>query len=74
MYVDYSAETTPGTYYGDFWTWPQVPAMRTFIFPWTLEMTEYLEREYGLVEGGPYRCELLPVLWSRDGDAAGQVR
>ena len=32
MYVDYSAETTPGTYYGDFWTWPQVPAMRTFIF------------------------------------------
>ena len=32
MYIDYSAETTPGTYYGDFWTWPQVPAMRTFIF------------------------------------------
>lgn len=32
MYVDYSAETTPGIYYGDFWTWPQVPATRTFIF------------------------------------------
>ena len=32
MFVDYSTETTPRTYYGDFWTWPQVPAMRTFIF------------------------------------------
>ena len=32
VYVDYSAETTSGTYYGDFWTWPQVPAMRKFIF------------------------------------------
>ena len=235
MYIDYSAETAPGTYYGDFWTWPQVPAMRSFIFdspaarlvgevmgvasvmlvtdnwlireagavnrapwhhdapyfdldgkwcvlwmalepvgpgegivvlkgshrwgrtfmpesfagtgpkaephesyertpdfardlarhdpveyslepgdclvfdaftvhgvtnaappkhgsrrltmrfadgdavyrrrgPWTLEMTQFLEREHGLVEGGPYRCELLPVLWSRDGDAAGSIR
>ena len=42
--------------------------------PWTLEMTEFLEREHGLVEGGPYRCELLPVLWSRDDDAVGQGR
>ena len=42
--------------------------------PWTLEMTQYLEREYGLVEGGPYRCELLPVLWSKDDEAAGQGR
>ena len=42
--------------------------------PWTLEMTEYLEREHGLVEGGPYRCALLPLLWSRDDDAAGQGR
>ena len=33
--------------------------------PWTLEMTEYLERKFGLVEGGPYCCELLPILWSR---------
>ena len=32
MYVDYSAQTKPGTYCGDFWTWQQVPAMRTFIF------------------------------------------
>ena len=42
--------------------------------PWTLEMTEFLEREHGLVEGGPYRCELLPVLWSRDDNAAGPGR
>ena len=42
--------------------------------PWTLDMTEILEREYGLVEGGPYRCDLLPVLWSRDGGAVGQGR
>ena len=32
MHVDYSAETKPGTYCGDFWIWRQVPAMRTFIF------------------------------------------
>ena len=37
-------------------------------------MTQFLEREHGLVEGGPYRCELLPVLWSRDGDTAGSIR
>lgn len=42
--------------------------------PWTLEMTEFLECEYGLVEGGPYRCELLPVLWRRDGNAVGHGR
>ncbi len=42
--------------------------------PWTLEMTEFLEREHGLAEGGPYRCDLLPVLWSRDGGAVGQGR
>lgn len=34
---------------------------------WTREMTDLLEREYGLTEGGPYRCDLLPILWSRDG-------
>ena len=37
-------------------------------------MAEYLEREHSLVEGGPYRCELLPVLWSRDDDATGLGR
>ncbi len=34
---------------------------------WTREMTDYLEREYGLTEGGSYRCDLLPILWSREG-------
>ena len=34
---------------------------------WTRDMTDFLEREYGLVEGGPYRCDLLPLLWSREG-------
>ena len=32
MYVDYSADTKPGTYCGDFWVWPQVQEMRDFIF------------------------------------------
>ena len=32
--------------------------------PWTLEMTEYLERECDLIEGGPYACDLLPILWT----------
>ncbi len=36
--------------------------------PWTLDMTAFLEEEYGLAEGGPYQCELLPVLWSRSMD------
>ena len=31
--------------------------------PWTADMTEFLERRYGLVEGGPYLCDLLPILW-----------
>ena len=31
--------------------------------PWTKDMTDFLEQRYGLVEGGPYRCELLPILW-----------
>jgi ectoine hydroxylase-related dioxygenase (phytanoyl-CoA dioxygenase family) len=31
--------------------------------PWTRDMTEFLEREQGLVPGGPYVCDLLPVLW-----------
>ena len=34
---------------------------------WTRDMTDFLEHEYGLIEGGPYRCDLLPVLWSREG-------
>ena len=33
--------------------------------PWTLEMSEFLEREHGLVDGGPYCCGLLPVLWTQ---------
>jgi ectoine hydroxylase-related dioxygenase (phytanoyl-CoA dioxygenase family) len=41
--------------------------------PWTRDMTDYLEREQGLVEGGPYACDLLPVLWRR-GAAAGLVQ
>jgi ectoine hydroxylase-related dioxygenase (phytanoyl-CoA dioxygenase family) len=32
--------------------------------PWTNDMTDYLEENYGLFEGGPYTCELLPILWS----------
>ena len=32
MFVDYSAQTNPGTYFGDFWTWQKAPAMRDFIF------------------------------------------
>ena len=32
MSIDYPADTTLGTCYGDFWTWSRVPAMRTFIF------------------------------------------
>ena len=32
MYIDYSAETKPGTYCTDFWIWQHVPAMRAFIF------------------------------------------
>lgn len=31
--------------------------------PWTKDMTDYLEERYGLREGGPYRCALLPLLW-----------
>lgn len=31
--------------------------------PWTADMTEFLERRYGLVEGGPCLCDLLPILW-----------
>ena len=31
--------------------------------PWTKDMTDFLEQRYGLVEGGPYCCELLPILW-----------
>ncbi len=34
--------------------------------PWTKDMTDFLERRYGLVEGGPYRCALLPILWRSD--------
>jgi hypothetical protein len=30
---------------------------------WTKDMTDFLEARYGLVEGGPYCCELLPILW-----------
>jgi len=33
--------------------------------PWTRDMTDYLEAEYGIAEGGPYTCGLLPILWSR---------
>ena len=32
MHIDYSAQTKPGTYCGDFWIWRQAPAMRAFIF------------------------------------------
>ncbi len=32
LFVDYSADTRPETYFGDFWIWHQVPAMRRFIF------------------------------------------
>ena len=31
--------------------------------PWTKDMTDFLEARYGLVEGGPYTCGLLPILW-----------
>ena len=31
--------------------------------PWTKDMTDYLEANYSLTEGGPYSCELLPILW-----------
>ena len=34
--------------------------------PWTRDMTDFLEAEHGLIEGGPYRCDLLPILWERD--------
>lgn len=34
--------------------------------PWTKDMTVLLEQRYGLVEGGPYCCELLPILWQSD--------
>lgn len=34
--------------------------------PWTKDMTDFLEQRYGLVEGGPYCCELLPILWQAD--------
>ncbi|MCE2520346.1 MAG: hypothetical protein J4G15_11120, partial [Alphaproteobacteria bacterium] len=33
--------------------------------PWTRDMTDFLEAEHGLIEGGPYRCDLLPILWER---------
>lgn len=32
---------------------------------WTRDMTDFLEAEYGLIEGGPYACDLLSVLWQR---------
>lgn len=35
---------------------------------WTRDMTDFLEAEYGLIEGGPYRCDLLPILWERHHD------
>jgi ectoine hydroxylase-related dioxygenase (phytanoyl-CoA dioxygenase family) len=34
--------------------------------PWTTDMTDFLEERYGLVEGGPYTCDLLPILWPSD--------
>lgn len=37
--------------------------------PWTRDMTDYLEEHFGLQEGGPYCCELLPVLWRSGGSA-----
>lgn len=36
--------------------------------PWTKDMTDHLERHYGLAENGPYRCELLPILWQAGRD------
>ena len=33
---------------------------------WTKEMTDYLEAQFGLREGGPYACDLLPILWRTD--------
>ena len=39
--------------------------------PWTADMTDHLERHHGLVPGGPYACDLLPILWQRtEGDRA----
>lgn len=32
MYLDYSADTKPGTYVTDFWVWRENPDMRAFIF------------------------------------------
>lgn len=34
--------------------------------PWTRDMTDHLEAKHGLREGGPYCCDLLPILWSRE--------
>ncbi|MHC4092883.1 MAG: phytanoyl-CoA dioxygenase family protein [Planctomycetota bacterium] len=34
--------------------------------PWTRDMTDFLEARHGLVEGGPYCCDLLPILWRSD--------
>ena len=38
--------------------------------PWTKDMTDYLEEHCGLRDGGPYCCELLPILWRADGPPA----